>query len=175
MWNQVQIVYQKAVTVILHKQRTLHHFSYIYICAFFLFIKDEKSGRRSILSDRSEQLDLQLNSMNMDSDVNESMSSRSNQGETTENTNLDTNHQITSLRSTSATPAILAANTSRTSISTNIGPSAGPAISGRLTSIMERRRSPDILLKQWMKNKKLLSQKSNDPLPLTVGYQPFDF
>jgi hypothetical protein len=96
------------------------------------------------------------------------MSSKSNHGDTTDNPNLDINHQIINIRSTAATPAILTTNTSRTSVSTNHGQSTGRGISGRLTSIMERKRSPDILLKKWIKNQKIRTINPDEPSPLTV-------
>jgi hypothetical protein len=110
-----------------------------------------------------------LNSANIDSDINESISSKSNQGDTTDNTNVDHSHQTTNLRSTAATPAILTTNTSRTSTSSNFGQSTGRAVSGRLTSIMERRRSPDILLKKWIKDQKIKPIHPHEPLPLSVS------
>jgi hypothetical protein len=131
--------------------------------------KDDQTGRRSILSDASERLDLQFNSANIDSDLNESISSKSNQGDTTDNTNTDHSHQTTNIRSTAINPAMLPANTSRTSMSSNLGQSTGRALSGRLTSIMQRRRSPDMLLKKWIKDQKIKPSHPNEPLPLSVS------
>ncbi|CAF1205654.1 unnamed protein product [Rotaria sordida] len=128
---------------------------------------DDQIRSRSRLSDASERLDLQLNSTNIDSDLNESSSSsRSKQGDSTEHINLDSSHQTTNIRSLGVTPAILITNTSRTSTSTNFGQSTGRATIGRLTSIMERRRSPDALLKRWVKNQKMIVKDSDEPLPL---------
>jgi hypothetical protein len=117
---------------------------------------------------------LQFNSTNIDSDFNESSSSKSNQGDTTDNTNVDSSNQATNLRSTAATPAIQP-NTSRTSLSTNMGQSTGRDLSGRLTSIMERRRSPDVLLKKWIKNQKIKVNDPDEPSSLTVSYSLFIF
>ncbi|CAF1271412.1 unnamed protein product [Rotaria sp. Silwood1] len=127
---------------------------------------DDHIGNRSRLSDASERLDLQLNSTNIDSDLNESSSSRSNQGDSTDNMNLDSSHQITNVRSTGVTPAIFITNTSRTSTSTNFAQSTGRATLGHLSSIIERRRSPDVLLKRWMRNQKIVVKNSEEPLPL---------
>ncbi len=140
----------------------------LLIYLFFSF-QDEPAGHRSMLSDASERLDLQLISTNIESEFNESSSSKSNQGDTTDTTNQDSSHPIANIRSATATPAILTANTSRTSISTNVGQSTGRRISGRLSSIVERKRSPDILLKKWIKNQKIRAQHPNEPLPLSVS------
>jgi hypothetical protein len=125
-----------------------------------------------MLSDASERLDLQqLNSTNIDSDFNESSSSKSNQADTTaDNTNLDNSHQTTNVRSGVVTPGgMVTTNTSRTSMSTNVGQSTVRGISGRLTSIMEQRNSPEILLKKWIKNQKIRPPNPDEPLPLSVS------
>ncbi|CAF2706077.1 unnamed protein product [Rotaria sp. Silwood2] len=128
---------------------------------------DDQIGSRSRLSDASERLDLQLNSTNIDSDLNESSSSRSNQGDSTDNINLDSSHQTTNVRcSTGVIPALFITNTSRTSTSTNFAQSTGRATLGRLASIVERRRSPDALLKRWVKSQKIEVKNSEEPLPL---------
>lgn len=44
------------------------------------------------------------------------------------------------------------------------------AMLGHLTSISERKRSPDILLKRWLKNQKLIAKKSDENAPLSVSY-----
>jgi hypothetical protein len=106
---------------------------------------------------------------NIDSELNESLSSKSNQGDTTDTTNQDSSQPAANIRSAAATPAILATNTSRTSVSTNAGQSTGRAISGRLSSIMERRHSPDILLKKWIKSQKIRAHNPDEPLPLSVS------
>ncbi len=110
-----------------------------------------------------------MNSTNIDSDLNESISSKSNPGEITENTNLDISHQTTNTRSTPATPAVLNTNTSRTSISTNVGQSSTQPMSGRLSLIIEQRRSPDLLLKKWIKNQKIITIKPDESSSLTVS------
>lgn len=121
------------------------------------------------MSDASERLDLQFNSTNIDSELNESTSSKSNQGDTTDATNPDSSHPTTNPRPATAAPALLAANTSRTSTSTNAGQSTGRGISGRLTSIMEHRRSPDMLLKKWIKNQVMKADAPGEALPLSVS------
>ncbi|CAF3428768.1 unnamed protein product [Rotaria socialis] len=130
---------------------------------------DDQHASRSRLSDTSERLDIPLNSANMDSDFNESSSSRSNPGDAVDSANFESSHQTINIRSTAATPAIFLTNTSRTSTSTNFGQSTGRGMRGRLTSIHERKRSPDILLKRWLKNQKLIVKKSEEALPLTAA------
>lgn len=123
-----------------------------------------------MMSDNSERLDLQLNSANLDSELNESSSSKSNQGDTTDTVNLDSSHPATNLRSVAATPALVTASTSRTSVSTNAGLSTARAFSRRLTSIMERQRSPDVLLKKWIKNQKITAKNPEETVPLSVRH-----
>jgi hypothetical protein len=121
------------------------------------------------MSENSERLDLQLTSANLDSELNESTSSKSNQGDTTDNTNLDSSHPVMNTRSIAATPALVTTNTSRTSVSTNAGLSTGRAFSRPLTSIMERQRSPDVLLKKWIKNQKITAKNPEESIPLSVS------
>jgi hypothetical protein len=135
----------------------------------FLPFQDEPLGRRSILSDGSERLDLLLTSTNIDSELNESLSSKSNPIENTDPANQDSGHPLTNPRSAAATPAILATNTSRASTSMNVGQSTSRPISGRLSSITERRKSPDVLLKKWIKNQKIRGSNPDEPLPLNVS------
>ena len=131
---------------------------------------DHPSGRRSTYSDASDRFDLHLSSINNnETDLNESVSSKSNLGDGTDLSNLDSGHPMTNTRSTALTPAIPTTNTSRTSITTYPGQTTGRGLSGRLTSIMERRRSPDMLLKKWMKSQKLTTEDSDEPIALTVS------
>lgn len=132
-------------------------------------MKDDQTGRRSISRESSERLDLQLNTMNIDSDLNESESSKSNQGDTIDNTNADSSVPTTNVRSSAATPAILMTVTSRTSTSTNIGQASSRAVLHHLASIVERRRSPDLLLKRWKKGQKLIGKKLDEAFPLSVS------
>jgi hypothetical protein len=127
-----------------------------------------------MLSDASERLDLHFNSANIDSDLNESSSSKSNQGDPTENINLDSSHQTVNIRPTAATTAIPTTNRSRSSATSNPGQLSGRGVSGRMTSIMERRRSPDMLLKRWIKNQNKSAIKSDGPVPLSVSCSLFN-
>ena len=122
-----------------------------------------------MMSETSERLDLQLTSANLDSELNESSSSKSNQDDTTDNTNLDSSHPATNTRSVAATPALVTTNSSRTSVSTNAGLPTGRALERRLTSIMERQRSPDVLLKKWIKNQKITAKNPEESVPLSVS------
>jgi len=142
--------------------KTLLRFS-----TYFYLFKDDQTGRQSTISDVSERFDLQLNSTNIESDLNESSSSKSNQGDTTETTNFDSSQLTTNVRSVTATPAVLS-NTSRTSMSSHAGQSTMRGKSGRLTSIMEQRRCPDILLRKWLKNQKIKMSDPDETLPLSV-------
>ena len=77
-------------------------------------------------------------------------------------------------RSIAATLAVNTANTSRAaSVSTQQGQLSGRALTGRLTAIMERRRSPDALLKKWMKSRQIKLDDSNEPIPLKVSSLKF--
>lgn len=132
---------------------------------------DHPTGRQSTYSDASERFDLHLSSINnTETDPNESMSSKENQGDATDLSNLDSGHAMTNTRSTTLTPAVPTTNTSRTSVTTYPGQTSGRGLSGRLSSIMERRRSPDGLLKKWIKSQKLTTEDSDEPLPLTVSF-----
>lgn len=126
------------------------------------------------MSETSERLDLQLTSVNLDSELNESSSSKSNHGDATESINLDSSHPATNTRSVAATPALVTTNTSRTSVSTNAGLSTGRAFPRRLTSIMERQRSPDALLKKWIKNQKITAKNPEESVPLSVSDYSFE-
>ena len=136
-----------------------------------LVYSDDPSGRRSTFSDAGERFDLTLSStMTNDPDLNDSISSKSNPGDSIDVSNLDTSHPTATVRSTVATPAVLTNNnTSGTSTTSYPGQSTARALSGRLTSIMERRSSPDALLKKWIKAQKLTTNNPEEPLPLTVN------
>ena len=119
-------------------------------------------------------MDLQLSTAtnNETTDLSESVSSKSNAGDETETANAENTHGTTTVRSSIVTPAVQTTNnTSRMSVSsfqsqlTGRPPSVPPAI------LAERRRSPDGLLKKWIKNQKITIKDSTEPIPLTVSFQ----
>jgi len=144
----------------------LHIWKYVYL----FFIKDSQSGSNT-LGDATERLDLTINSINIDSDLNESISSKSIQEDTTDNTSLDTYQQPINPPFTTAISIDPTTNTSRTSLSSNFSQQIGHRVSARLKSIMERqqrRRSPDVLLKKWIERQRITTNNSDQPL--TVSY-----
>ena len=116
-------------------------------------------------------MDLQLSSsVNNETDLNESVSSKSNPGDETETSNVDSTQATATVRSSLATPAVLTANnTSRMSVSSFQSQGTGRGPAGRLSAIAEQRRSPNVLLKKWAKNQKLTIKDSDEPITLTVS------
>ncbi|CAF1056004.1 unnamed protein product [Adineta steineri] len=119
------------------------------------------STTSNITSDTSERVVLPIHSIHSERDLNESISSKSNLEDTTETTNLDSIRPLT--RANSIIPT---SNTSRTSISSTMSREVDHRISVGLASILERQRSPDVLLKKWIK-RHALTNNPNEPLPIT--------
>lgn len=131
-------------------------------------IKGSQTGSHA-LNDSADRLDLLITSINTERDLNESISSKSIQEDTTDNTNLVSSQRTTNVPLTGPTSVILTSNTSRTSLSSDVSQVLGHSISGRLSSILEQRRRPDMLLKRWNKRQTITAKNPKEPLPLPVS------
>lgn len=119
-------------------------------------------------------MDLQLSSTinNETTDLSESVSSKSNTGDETETTNAENTQATTTVRSSIGTAAVQTTNnTSRMSVSSFQSQLTGRRPSAPPTVIAERRRSPDGLLKKWIKTQKITVKDSTEPIPLTVSFR----
>lgn len=137
---------------------------------------DDTLVRRSTISDGSERMDQHIGSTtNNENDLNESVSSRSNPGDTAESLVSDGIHLAGNIPSLVGSSNLHTTNSSRTSVSTQVGHSSSRPFTSRLTPITERRRSPDALMKKWMRSQKLTSGDSNEPIPLSVSKTDYEF
>ncbi|UJR37773.1 hypothetical protein I4U23_030465 [Adineta vaga] len=136
-------------------------------CLFYLKLVLIAVLKLTLSSDSAERYLFPIDSFQHERDLNESISSTSHQEDTIHSDNIDSSFPTPHMLMSSATSVILASNTSRTSLSSNMTQPLIEHTSTNIPSIEDReQRQSDMLIKRLNRRRIITIEGLRQPFPL---------